>query len=91
MSWFMELLDTHKAKSLIKKDEWGRELDFLLERHSKKSKKLVVDHLDGWLPILEFSLKSEPDNEEARKRIELIRKAVNLYKGLLFNDDNQSL
>ena len=81
MSWLRNWLDMRKARSLVKKDEWGREAAFLIEDHSKESKKLVLDHLTTWLPIFEGSLAKahelpEADFEAARVRVELIRKAV---------------
>ncbi|MDP2166814.1 MAG: ankyrin repeat domain-containing protein [Thermodesulfovibrionales bacterium] len=81
MSWLRNWLDMRKARSLVKKDEWGREADFLIEDHSKESKKLVLDHLTTLLPILEGSLAKvrelpEADFEAARVRVEFIRNLI---------------
>ena len=75
--WF----DMQKAKSLVKKNDWGSEVLFLIDDRCKQSKKLILDHLTIWLPVFEDNLTKagnlpKEDIEAARLQVELIRKMV---------------
>lgn len=86
--WLWTWMDRRKAKSLVKKNDWLHEAAFLLEDHSLESKKLVLDHLNIWLPMLETAAERggnlpKAELEAARARIDMLRKAVTMGKGLV--------